>query len=149
MPEPYSKEIVSRELNCFKNSVRARVVGVLGNTAQGRGMKLIPMPSRVVRAGDVHELISTIEAAHPSSRVEAVGYLAWVAFDEPGVLVAGDIASVEGTRLGEICGFDETHAPNHINIVIRTCELLTGRTANLQPDTRVTFSGKSREALGW
>jgi hypothetical protein len=94
-------------------------------------------------------MVSTIEVARPGVTVETVGYLAWVAFEKPGVLVAGDTVQVNGDVLGEVCGFDETHAPNHLNIVVRTPKLLTGRTANFHPDTRVTFVGQSRESLGW
>jgi hypothetical protein len=149
VPEPYEGQIVPRHLKCLKNPVDAHVVGVLGNTAERRGMTLIPMPSRVVRAGDVHELVSTVEAARPGETVESVGYLGWVGFDQPGVLVAGDTVYVNGRRLGEICGFDETHAPNHLNIVIKTAEILTGRTAHFDANMRVTFIGQSRESLGW
>jgi hypothetical protein len=149
VPEPYEGLIVPRHLKCLKSPVEGYVVGILGNTAERRGMKLIAMPSRVVRAGDVHEVVSTTEIAGPGETVESVGYLAWVAFAKPGVVVAGDTVQVNGGLLGEVCGFDETHAPNHLNIVVRTRELLTGRTANLHPDTRVTFVGQSRESLGW
>jgi hypothetical protein len=93
--------------------------------------------------------VSTAEPARPGDSVESVGYLAWVAFERPGVLIVGDTVLVDGRELGEVCGFDETHAPNHYNIVIKTDELLTGRTARLSPETRVTFVGQSRESLGW
>jgi L-arabinose 1- dehydrogenase len=149
VPEPYQGHIVPRELKCLKNPLDGYVVGVLGNAAERRGMMLIPMPSRVVRTGDVHELVSTTDAARPGDTVDAVGYLAWVAFDHPGVIVVGDVVHVDGSQLGEVCGFDETHAPNHLNIVIQTSHLLTGRTAHLEPNVRVTFTGRSRDALGW
>jgi len=149
MPEPYEGQIVPLKLKCLKDPVDARVVGVLGNTTERRGMKLISMPSRVIRAGDVHELISTTERAEPGEAVDDVGYLAWVAFDAPGVLVVGDSVYAVGDLLGEVLGFDETHAPNHMNIVLMTDRLLTGRTAKLVPNARLVFVGRSREALGW
>ena len=55
----------------------------------------------------------------------------------------------DGDLLGEVLGFDETHAPNHMNIVLMTDRLLTGRTAKLVPNARLVFVGRSREALGW
>jgi hypothetical protein len=149
MPEPYGEQIVPLKLKCLKDPLDARVVGVLGNTAEGRAMKLIPMPSRVVRAGDVHELISTTARVEPGGAADDVGYLAWVAFDAPGVIVVGDVVYAHGEPLGEVLGFDETHAPNHMNIVLMTGRLLTGRTADLAPNVRVVFVGRSREALGW
>ena len=34
--------------------------------------------------------------------------------------MVGDKVSVDGRHLGALAGFDETHMPNHMNIVVRT-----------------------------
>ena len=43
----------------------------------------------------------------------------------------GDKVMVEGQIIGEVCGFDETHMPNHINIILRTDERKTGFELNI------------------
>ena len=51
----------------------------------------------------------------------------------------GDAVLLSRKKIGEIVGFDETHLPNHYNIVFRSNELLTGVSLGLRLMEKVTF----------
>lgn len=42
------------------------------------------------------------------------------------VIVSGDQVKIGEKILGSIAGFDETHMPNHINIIVKAKERRTG-----------------------
>jgi hypothetical protein len=102
------------------------VVAVLAGSLPDRGLELIPQPSRALCRGEVHELILTTEEAGPGSRVNAISYLGFFEVKQGGVVVAGDDVRVKGSVVGEIAGFDVTHMPNHLNVVVRGKVALDG-----------------------
>ncbi|MBC7338376.1 MAG: hypothetical protein H5U04_00675 [Firmicutes bacterium] len=102
------------------------VVAVLAGSLPDRGLELIPQPSRVLCRGEVHELILTTEEAAPGSRVDAISYLGFFEVKQGGVVVVGDDLRVRGSVIGEIAGFDATHLPNHLNVVVRGKVALDG-----------------------
>jgi hypothetical protein len=56
-----------------------------------------------------------------------------------GIIVVGDIMRLGSKKIGIVCGFDETHAPNHINVVIRTENRKTGAERKISPSAPVEF----------
>jgi hypothetical protein len=138
-PDPYDNGLVSPILRVIKDPIQARTVGILTNKSIERKMPLISSSSRTVRLNDVHELVCTDESRMPGEIVRDICYLAFIAFEESGVLAIGDILEVEGEFFGEIIGFNETHAPNHINIVIRVETHVTGLEADWRPGLRLVF----------
>jgi hypothetical protein len=141
MPEhdPYASGLVSHRLRIVKNPVPAKAVGILSNFAHERKMGLISSSSRAVREKDVHELVCTTQNCQPGGVVDDVGYLAFAAIGESGVIVVGDILQVDGEDFGSVLGFNEVHAPNHINIVIRVEDLTSGIQAGWLPGTKLVF----------
>ena len=138
-PEPYGAGLVSRKLQIKKAPILARPVGILTNLSFGRNLELIVPPSRVVRINDVHELACTTEACQPGDTVKDVGYLAFVTFEQSGVVVVGDILEVDGRDFGVVLGFNEIHFPNHINIVVLVEALTTGLKAGWRLDISLRF----------
>ncbi len=65
-----------------KRTLTARVVKVLVHHRRERGMSLEPHASRCVRAGDVHELVTTdhVETAS-GARIDRVAFLGFAEFD--------------------------------------------------------------------
>lgn len=102
------------------------VVAVLAGSLANRGLELVPQPSRVMCQGEVHELILTTEDVAPGSRVEAIWYLGFFEVRQGGVVVAGDDVRVRGSVIGEVAGFDATHMPNHLNVVLKGRVALDG-----------------------
>lgn len=87
-------------------------------------MALSPWTSRCVRAGDVHELVTTVDRPlRPGDRVDSVGFIGFAAFAQPGVVQRGDEVWIGERRVGLVAGFDESHAPNHLNVLIQADRL--------------------------
>ena len=72
-----------------------------------------------MRQGEIFELICTAEpSAKPGGRVDEATYLGFCEVRQAGVIRVGDVVELAGQALGRVAGFDETHAPNHQNIVV-------------------------------
>jgi hypothetical protein len=138
-PDPYASGLVSHRLQIVKKPVPAKAVGILTNFAHERKMGLISSSSRAVRKNDVHELVCTAQNCQPGEVVEDVGYLAFAVMEESGVIAVGDRLQVEGEDFGTVLGFNEVHAPNHINIVIQVDQLTNGIQAGWLPGTKMVF----------
>lgn len=121
----------------------AKVVAVLRGIVPDRNMDLIPQPSRAVKAGDIHEIILTDQDAAPGSTVGRVAYLAFVEFQCGGVLLYGDRIYREGEPIGELLGYDLSHFPNHMNVVVRG-ELKSGEERDLRPGDTLIFTSSNR-----
>lgn len=120
--------------------LQARIVGVLDGVRLDRGLSLIAPPTRCVRRHDVHELIVTDEKeAGPRRTVDRCFYVAFVEFLSGGVLVTGDTVSLRDSPLGELAGFDESHSPNHLNLVLKGNTGATGIALGARPDDPVVF----------
>ncbi len=116
------------------------LVAILRTLSDDRGLELIDPPTRCVRRYDIHELILTDDAdAKPGARVDRAAYLGFVEFDRGGVISAGDTVTIDDAPVGEIAGFDETHMPNHINILLRGPNRIPGTERGLALGSRVKF----------
>lgn len=138
--DPYVTRLVGTEAYVCKALVSARVVVVLRGHIADRRLQLIPQPSRVVTRGGVHELITTDEdGVRAGAPVGRIAYVGFVEFDGGGVLLVGDEVRLEGRLLGHLAGFDLTHMPNHMNIVIAVPRVVSGEELGLELGGRVTF----------
>lgn len=116
------------------------IVAVLRTKRDDRGLQLIYPLSRCIRRYDIHELIITDELEpRAGGEVNRVAYLCFLEFERGGVIVAGDTVTVRDQPIGELVGFDETHAPNHINILVRGPERVSGMMRGLKLGDRVKF----------
>lgn len=87
--------------------------------SQSRALRLVAGSKRAVQRSHVHELIVTEDMrAAPGRKVDRVAYVAFFEVLRPGVLSVGDAVRMGRRRLGTLAGFDLTHHPNHLNIVI-------------------------------
>ncbi len=116
--DPYQATIFRRSPYKSKVTLRGKLVVVLQGQVKNRGLELIVQPSRVICKNQVHELILTEQSAYPGDLVNDILYLGFVEFENGGVLVTGDKLLIGGREIGHVCGFDETHMPNHLNIVL-------------------------------
>jgi hypothetical protein len=129
--------------NFPRTSLNGRLVAILRPSRLDRGLQLIPEKSRCIRAGEVHELILTDElTAVPGSRVDRVAYLAFAEFATGGLIVQGDLLTVDGQTLGTLIGYDETHMPNHLNIVIGGEAFASGYDRGLRLEARFSFASR-------
>lgn len=136
--DPYKSGMFKADPYHAKRDLSARLVVVLDGQYPRRGLKLIAQPSRAVCRHQVHELIITDQDVEPGNTVDPIAYLGFAEFEQGGVMVAGDQVVIEGQVVGSVAGFDETHMPNHLNIVIRG-EMRSGRQRQLQLGQEVKF----------
>lgn len=125
--DPYAAGKFAANPYVRKSVVQGPLAVVLQGRMEDRGLVLITPISRCLRQHDVHELILTDEqGAKPGAGVNRIAYLGFFAVQHGGVLVSGDEVYLGESLIGVLAGFDETHMPNHLNIVIRTDRLLSG-----------------------
>jgi hypothetical protein len=118
LSDPYARGMFKQNPYARKADVTGELVVVLRGKYPDRGLNLIKPISRALNAGEVHELIISAEEVKPGSRVGSIAYIGFFAVREPGVIVSGDELRIDGKLVGTLAGFDETHMPNHLNIVM-------------------------------
>ncbi|MCG8400510.1 MAG: hypothetical protein MJA84_02825 [Firmicutes bacterium] len=144
MGDPYQEKSFAENPYYRKRDIAGRLVVVLSGRLENRGLQLIVPISRAVQKNQVHELIVTDEAAAgPGRQVQKIAYLGFVEFSSGGVMVTGDEVFCAGRLLGEIAGFDETHLPNHLNIVLRSKERRDGRELKLDLDSEIVIKKRN------
>lgn len=118
-----------------RTRIHGRVVAVLTSKRDARSLQLIHPWTRCVLQHEVHELLMTDEAdAAPGGTVNRVAAIAFVEFACSGLIMGTDRVVIGGRDVGAILGFDETHCPNHINIVLRGPERKTGLEWGIKGD---------------
>ncbi len=123
-----------------KRAVTGTMVKVLVHRRDDRGMRLEPHASRCVRAGEVHELLTTDhQGTAPGTRIDRVAFLGFAEIGRAGVIDRGDVVWIGGRPVGTVLGFDACHFPNHYNIIIHTREPRTGADLGLAPEVEILF----------
>lgn len=138
--DPYKRGLLKGPPECRKTEVVGKFVAVLNTRWEKRGLQLIAPYTRAVLTDEIHEFITTEERkVIPGDTVDSTATLGFVRIEEGGVVMVGDAVVIEGQGIGRIAGFDETHMPNHQNVVIRCKEKKTGFDLNVQPGQRVVI----------
>lgn len=123
--------------------VEGEVVTVLDSTHEARGLKLIATYSRALKRGSIHELIATDEREQlPGGAANRIAYLAFFEVTRGGCVIVGETLFADGKPIGEIIGFDETHEPNHLNIILGVNERATGAQLGLALGSKLQFVRK-------
>ena len=124
--------------NGAKRTVAGVLVKVLVHSRDDRGMRLEEFASRCVRAGEVHELVTTDHRVGDES-IDRVGFLGFTEIRTAGVIDRGDEVWIGGHLVGRVLGFDACHFPNHYNILIQRDTPVTGQEIALTPESTVHF----------
>ena len=123
-----------------RTAMRGRVIAVLTSTQEKRGLQLIHPWTRCIRASEVHELQLTDEAdVRPGGVANRCAAIAFFEFKDGGLLVGGDKVIIAGKEIGTLVGFDETHMPNHLNILLYGPERKTGLQLGLKGGDEVVI----------
>ncbi len=142
MGDPYAAGLFRSSPFARKRDVKARLAAILSGRLEERGLNLVAPISRAVQKNEVLEIIVTDETtAGPGSGVNRTAYIGFAEIAAGGVLVVGDEVACGGRVLGRIAGFDETHLPNHLNIVL-VGERLSGDELNLALESEITITEK-------
>ncbi|MET8727183.1 hypothetical protein ABZV81_08350 [Streptomyces parvus] len=108
----------------------------MDHTRRDRAIEPSAWQTRCIRAGEVHELINV--GPGPQYPVDHVEYYGFATFETSGVLAVGDVLVGEGGSLGTVSGFDETHMPNHYNILVECADHRNGHALGLKAGMAVT-----------
>ena len=120
--------------------VKGEAITVLDSTHEARGLKLIPTYSRALPKNSIHELIATDERdKKPGDTANRIAYLAFFEVIRGGCIIVGETLVVDGKAIGEIIGFDETHEPNHLNIIIGVKSRNTGPQLKIKVGSKIKF----------
>lgn len=138
--EPHGSGILDKYPYAAKSDVVGRFVCILDARSEERGMELTIHPSRAVCQGEIHELALTDDPhAAPDYILNRVAYLAFFCVEQGGIVLVGDSVLVGDVELGKVVGFDVTHFPNHMNLVIGAKHRKTGPELGLNLGDLVTF----------
>ncbi len=146
--DPYAAGMFAANPYAMKRDIEAELVVVLEGRIEERGLALMKPISRCVCRHEIHELIITDDAeAGPGKTVNPIAYLGFMEISRGGVIVAGDRVFLGEECIGAIAGFDETHMPNHLNIVVRSPSRFTGmeKGARLGQSVRILIEERKGE----
>ena len=142
MPETKiaTTQFVTLSTYAANRPVDGTVVTVLDSTHEKRGLKLISTYSRALPKNSIHELITTDETGKkPGDTADRIAYLAFFEVTQGGCIIVGETLLVDGEPVGQIVGFDETHEPNHINIIIGVDKRRTGPQLKFGVGSKLKF----------
>ena len=140
MKDPYESGMFKENPYYSKSDIQGNLVVVLQGVFEDRGMELIKPISRCVQKHEIHELIMSDEQVYEAgSKVNKIAYLGFMEILQGGVIIVGDGVFWNGECIGFIAGFDETHMPNHLNIIISCKERVDGAKMGCRPGDGVTF----------
>jgi hypothetical protein len=123
-----------------RTPVKGRIIAVLTSTRDARSLQLIHPWTRCVGRHEVHELLLTDEMdARPGMEVNRVAAICFMEFTEGGLIMGTDRVVIGGKEIGSLLGFDETHCPNHMNIVLRGPARKTGEQWGIRGGDIVEF----------
>ncbi len=120
---PYDFKRITPGVYGNRRQVEGEVVAILHVSFQDRGLRLIETKSRAVKLNEIHELMITDQDAAPGGGADRVRAVAFFEVTRPGLIVAGDRVTVGAKHLGSLAGYDETHMPNHMNVVVKAQSL--------------------------
>ncbi len=121
MSAPYDFRRITPSVYGDKRPVEGEVVALLHVKFEDRGLEFIQTKSRTVKLNEIHELMITDEQdAAPGGKAGRVRAIAFFEITRSGLIVVGDEVTIEGRKLGILAGYDVTHMPNHINVVVKT-----------------------------
>ncbi|WP_366924765.1 hypothetical protein MFMK1_001760 [Metallumcola ferriviriculae] len=139
--DPYKAGMFEKNPYAKKRDILGSLIVVLDGRLDERGLQLIAPISRALLAGEIHELILTDEeGAGPNKKVNKIAYLGFFEVSQSGVMVTGDDIYVARQKIGRVAGFDITHMPNHLNIVIYSDERTSGLEKGLELGTEFKCS---------
>jgi hypothetical protein len=124
---PYDPNLITPSVYGDRRPVTGKIVALLHITFEDRNLELIQSRSRGLRRNEIHELMITDEEeAGPGGGADRVSAIAFFEVKEGGLAVVGDKVSIGGRPLGRVAGYDMTHMPNHMNVLVKAETLDAG-----------------------
>lgn len=142
--DPYKTGMFKKDPYFKKKECEGELCVVLDGKFENRGLQLMTPPSRAFLVGDIHELIVTDEQdAKPGAEVNQIAYWGFFEVSKATVVAVNDEITIGDKCVGRIAGFDETHMPNHLNVVIKAEERVPGAELGLELGDKVRIVKKA------
>jgi len=141
--DPYASQIPLSAISKTKRrETKGKVVAVCSQALDKHGLKLILQPTRVLCKHEIHELVTTDEAdAGPNKTVNRMAAVCFFEVTQGGSVAVGNPVFIGGKEIGKLAGFDETHFPNHYNIVVYSLKKFTGLEAGFKLNDKLRIGG--------
>jgi hypothetical protein len=147
--DPYARNLIKTDFFHAKRPITGAVVVVLDGYLENRALSLIQPISRAYPKHSIIELIATDEAnAVPGGSVESIAYLGFVELLVSGVIVVGDEVVVKKKVVGTIAGYDDTHMPNHQNVIVAVKKRVSGKDLKWKVGERVEIVKQRSDVRG-
>lgn len=140
--DPYKADILKSNPYSDRLNISGLLVAIMDYSCSNRGLQLIPQPTRALKKYEIHELILTDEDPMVGEKVDSISYLGFCEISQGGIIKVGDKLKIGDKIVGEVVGFDETHMPNHLNIVIKSNVKNTGVELGLKLGDMIHFITK-------
>jgi len=126
-----------------KTDIRLTILAVLSSKTTDRGLKLSEFTSRCMMKGEVHEFLVANEWTSDRNMLfNDISYLGFFEFTTAGVLEVGDrLLDEDNNLIGEIIGFDFTHMPNHMNVILSSASNQSGTERGLLASRQLKIKG--------
>lgn len=140
--DPYKQKLTTKDFFHSKVDIQGKVVVVLNGRLDNRNLNLIVPISRAFKKHDVIELIGTDEEnAKPGENVNTIAYIGFVEILNSGVILIGDEVIINSKKIGVIAGYDDTHLPNHQNVIVKMEKRIPGKELNIKINDEVLING--------
>ena len=141
--DPYASGMIKKSSYAQKKIIKGKLVVILDGIISKRGLNLIIPSSRAIKKDEIHEVITTEEKdAVPGKIVNSIAYVCFFEVEEGGVIVVEDEVYIGKKLIGKIIGFDDTHMPNHQNIILYVPKKKTGVELKINLDEKIIFKKK-------
>jgi hypothetical protein len=142
MSDPYKQKLSTKSFFHSKVEMKGKVVVILDGKLENRNLNLIIPISRAFRKYDIIELIGTDDKnAAPGAVVDAIAYIGFVEVLNSGVVLVGDEVKWNDKVMGTIIGFDDTHLPNHQNVIVKVETRISGKDLGMKVGERIMITG--------
>jgi len=141
--DPYASGLIKKSAYAQKKIIKGKLVVILDGKINKRGLNLIITPSRAIKKNEIHEIIVTEEKdAAPGKIVNSIAYVCFFEVEEGGVIVVEDEVYIGKKLIGKLIGFDNTHMPNHQNIILYAPKKKTGVELKINLGEKILFRKK-------
>jgi hypothetical protein len=140
MTDPYNTGTIPPYIYYDKKQIKGEIIAVMDALLENRALKIIPQPTRVLQKYEIIELITTENNSDSNEIINSIAYLGFIEIQEGGVLRSKDTLSISGHIIGEVLGFDETHMPNHLNVIIKVKQRKSGKDLHLIVGKKLLFT---------
>ena len=126
-----------------KSSIKFRIKAVMKNKRIDRKLKLSEYVTRCINKNQLHEFLIANDWNNDKNKLlNDISYIGFMECTECGVIEIGDtISDDKGIIVGTVIGFDYTHMPNHMNIVLKSASEETGKERNYKVNQEFEING--------